>query len=271
MQDSYFKIIRTAERKLLDFYENRQNEWFVSQFWPENRERIIYCLHDSLQHQPPPGQVLDIGAHNGFATKLFAELGYTATACDGVDIEDRSELMSSLGDRFIQYNLNAPNPLIELDSEHYDIVFMGEIFEHILNTPARLLRNVARSLKPSGLLILTTPNPATIANAIRLLLGDSHFRGSHRFAHTAKIENCEITSDPSIHYREYTTSELSSLIHSTGLLIEEIKYFSVGSSTDQDLVRKTLKNWASGIFHNRLLGRTQYIRARKPDVPTGRR
>jgi 2-polyprenyl-3-methyl-5-hydroxy-6-metoxy-1,4-benzoquinol methylase len=271
MKDKYFDKIQIAESKLLDFYESRRNDWFVTQFWPENRERIMVCLHDSLQHQPPPGQVLDVGAHNGFATRLFAELGYTATACDGVDIEDRSELMSGLGDRFIQYNLNDSNPLIELDSEHYDIVFMGEVFEHILNTPARLLRNVARSLKPGGLLILTTPNPATIVNAIRLLLGHSHFRGSHRFAHTAKIEGCKITSDPSIHYREYTTSEMRSLIQSSGLIIEKVKYFSVRSSSDQDFFRKTVKSWASGIFHNRLLGRTQYIRARKPDVPTGRR
>ena len=51
-----------------------------------------------------------------------------------------------------------------------DVVVLGEVFEHILNHPAGLLQAVFRILRPGGTVILTTPNPSTLINAVRLLV-----------------------------------------------------------------------------------------------------
>ena len=41
----------------------------------------------------------------------------------------------------------------------FDVGVMGEVIEHIPNHPLGLMREVARVLRPHGLLALTTPNP----------------------------------------------------------------------------------------------------------------
>lgn len=256
-------VYKIAESNLLDFYEHQDNRWFTDVFWPENRNRIKGCILDALELFPPPAAVLDIGAHNGFATRIFAEVGYSATACDAIDIVDRQNLLEEFDTDFVKSNLNDPDPLSEFDPESFDIVFMGEIFEHILNSPKRLLENVSNILAEDGLLLLTTPNPSTLANAVRLVKGSSFLRGVKSFTNTTKFENCEVTADPTIHYREYTTDELTSLISDVGLEVESVRYMPVGTSASQDILRRSVKRLASSLLRTRLLGRTQYIRARR--------
>lgn len=256
-------LLKKAESNLLEFYKHQGNKWFTDVFWPENRKRIELCVLDALRLSPPPAKVLDVGAHNGFATRIFAEVGYSATACDALDIVDRRELLEGFDTDFVQSNLNDPNPLTEFDTESFDIVFMGEIFEHILNSPRRLLENVSNILARNGLLLLTTPNPSTLANASRLVIGRSLLRGEKAFTSVTKFKDGDVTADPTIHYREYTTDELTNLISDVGLDVEAVRYIPVGSSASQDVVRRSAKRFASGLLRTRLFGRTQYVRARK--------
>lgn len=52
----------------------------------------------------------------------------------------------------------------------FDIVIATEIIEHLFDTDA-FLQRIHRVLKPEGLLILTTPNIASIGARVRLLFG----------------------------------------------------------------------------------------------------
>lgn len=51
-----------------------------------------------------------------------------------------------------------------------DAVLAGEIIEHVVDTDG-FLQEIRRVLRPSGTLILTTPNLASFENRLRLLLG----------------------------------------------------------------------------------------------------
>lgn len=56
------------------------------------------------------------------------------------------------------------------EDESFDFVFAGEILEHLLDT-RKLLREIYRVLKPSGYVIVTTPNLARFDDRIKFLFG----------------------------------------------------------------------------------------------------
>jgi len=74
-----------------------------------------------------------------------------------------------------------------------------------------------------------------------------------------KIEADKIISDGDIHYREYTTSELTWMLREAGFAVEVVRYMPMGSSKSQSKVKRLLKLVASGALTNRLLGSTHYV------------
>src|SRR6267142_4808335 len=73
--------------------------------------------------------------------------------------------------RFFISNLNRSSPFADIPDEQFRAVIMGEVIEHIFNHPLGLMKEIARIMKGGGALLLTTPNPSTVMNAMRLLLG----------------------------------------------------------------------------------------------------
>jgi len=59
---------------------------------------------------------------------------------------------------------------LPFESQTFDIVYMGEVIEHLVD-PDFAIKDVRRVLKPSGSLILSTPNLACWYNRLLLLLG----------------------------------------------------------------------------------------------------
>ncbi len=75
----------------------------------------------------------------------------------------------------------------------YDLVFAGEIIEHLVDTDG-FLQQCNLLLRANGRLILTTPNLGSFENRLRLLLGrypiwvDYRLRGEgHMRAHTPRV------------------------------------------------------------------------------------
>src|SRR5206468_2882198 len=108
-----------------------------------------------------------------FVAYLFRKCGYEVWATDAFDNDERDRLFEKLGILYRTTNLNDPVPLSDYAPDSFDVVLLGEVFEHILNHPAGLLKSINRILCRGGLLVLTTPNPSTLANAVRVLR-DTH-------------------------------------------------------------------------------------------------
>ena len=84
-----------------------------------------------------------------------------------VNLEGKNDI----ADVSIEGTLSDYKKIIELSRiEKFDIVFLGEVFEHLF-FPYNILKNLITLIKPDGYLILTTPNLANIYNRILLLLG----------------------------------------------------------------------------------------------------
>lgn len=146
------------------------NPWFLETYWPENEPRVRLMARLAQVQVPAAGRrrTLEVGCANGYVACLFSLLGFDVSAIDTYDDEKRSELFQKHGIRYHATNLNELAALRELTEASFDLVLMGEVFEHILNQSARILESVRRLLRPGGVLILTTPNPSTIMNACGL-------------------------------------------------------------------------------------------------------
>ena len=55
-------------------------------------------------------------------------------------------------------------------SDYFDAVFLGDVIEHLIE-PDKLVIELRRVLKDGGILIITTPNLASLANRFSLLFG----------------------------------------------------------------------------------------------------
>jgi len=256
---------KDAIRRLLEEYAG--NDWFVSTCWPENEGRVQLMMCDVLaRYVPDPGvRVLDVGCFNGYISFLFSQLGYSVTATDVYESGDRERLFAESSIEFVLANLNDLDPFNRVRSDSFDVVLMGEVVEHVLNWPLGLMRNIARIMRPGGLLIVTTPNPSTVMNAMRLLLDRSLLWGGREFIEMPKSDSGRMICHGTIHYREYNAEEMRYLLDAAGFRVKQRRYLGMGSSPAQAVVKRLLKrspivNWLMSV---RLFGRTQYLVARR--------
>jgi SAM-dependent methyltransferase len=248
----------TAESEMLSYWKT--NEWFVRSYWPENCERVRRMLGD-LTRFAAKGKVFEPGCGNGYVSFLASRIGYDVTACDSWFPEDRTELFARARVNCFKANLNRLDPWPQLRDAEFDSVLFGEVIEHILNHPLGLCREIHRVLKPGGLLILTTPNPETLANSIRTALGRHSIWGTEEFMSVAKIENGEIIDQGDIHFREYRQEELLRLLRNSGFDVVEAAFITTGSPEGESPLKRLMKS-IPAIRRSRLFGSGHYIVAR---------
>lgn len=247
--------------------EYRDNEWMLNEHWPLNEPHVRMMIADVVARFPPgPNvRVLDVGCFNGYISFLFKHLGYHVTGTDVCELEDRQAIFAKAGIEFEFSNLNDAEPFKLLAAERFDIVIIAQVIEHILNHPLGLIRGLADIMRPGGLMILTTPNPATIMSAIRVLRGRSLLWGTDDFIDQPKFDRDQIISKGEIHYREYTSAELRHMLEGAGLRVELSRYLALGDSRTQSRLKKMVKHnsLARKLTSRRLLASNHYFLARK--------
>ena len=247
--------------------EFRDNPWFMDEFWPASRQRVRMIVNDVTAHAPPAGarQVLDIGCYNGFLSVILAELGYRVTASDAVRLDERRDLFAARGIEFMHANFNELDPFAGLPPGHFDGAVLGEVIEHVLNHPLGFISSIARVLKPGGLLVVTTPNPATLINAARVVRGTHSLWGTPTFIASPKIVDGRLIDDGGVHYREYLPRELRQLLEDGGFAVERLRYLGFGVNRTDPLLKRGLKRllFQGDVRTHRLLGATQYVLAHR--------
>jgi SAM-dependent methyltransferase len=219
------------------------NSWFTDSYWPENEPRIRLMARIAREQLPSPAglRALEVGCGVGYVAYLFKLLGFDVSAVDAYDDERRDELFQKGGIPYQLTNLNDVSPLGEFPKESFDLVLLGEVFEHILNQPAGLLREIHRLLRPDGLLILTTPNPSTLANALRVL-GDRYLLwGTPEFLRETKLNGDRVIDRGDIHYREYPAWVVRGLLAEIGYQVGAVRYVRTGIALKQPPMKRWLK------------------------------
>lgn len=113
-------------------------------------------------------EILDIGCGDGqFLQELDKSLG-RAYKYHGVDYSEyKVKKAQVLPYEFRRCNLEEGIPY---DDATFDLVYSGEVIEHIYN-PDYMLEECRRVLKPEGLLIISTPNLQAWYNRVLFLFG----------------------------------------------------------------------------------------------------
>lgn len=110
--------------------------------------------------------VLDVGCRDGTISKIIQEMG---NSVECVEISNYS--IARCREKGLKvYDLDLNKDWASSIQKKYDVVFAGEIIEHIYETDI-FLSNIYKVLKDDGYLILSTANLASLGRRILLLLG----------------------------------------------------------------------------------------------------
>jgi SAM-dependent methyltransferase len=132
------------------------------------KQEVADSRVDKIRHllrEEEAGQLLDVGCSSGAVSFPLLAEGWTVY---GMDLWLPPLIQASAsGIRAVIGNVAESLPFV---SGTLDAVLAGEIIEHVVDTDA-LLIEIHRVLRPGGVLVLTTPNLASLDNRVRLLLG----------------------------------------------------------------------------------------------------
>jgi 2-polyprenyl-3-methyl-5-hydroxy-6-metoxy-1,4-benzoquinol methylase len=187
-------------------------------------------------------EVLDVGCRDGTISKIIENEGNHVEA---VEISEYS-IKKAREKGLKVYDLNLNGYWADSIEKKYDVVFAGEIIEHIFETSA-FLQSVNKVLKSSGILILSTPNLASLGRRILLLLG--------------KNPATELSTDDGQagHVRYFVFSSLRDVLRDNGFTLLEftsdVVNFSYGAAICSSKLAKLLPS----------LGRSLIIKAVKND------
>jgi len=197
------EIIASFDRSGLD-----EEEW-VYLNGQARRFEFLLALVDELRGElglDPAGRsmrLLDVGP--SFQTELFRRF-YPEAVVTTLGLEPSAVSVARDGERHITFDLNDafyPEKWPQVDPR--PLVVMAEVLEHLYTSPVTVLRCVATWLEPSGLLVLQTPNAASLFKRLRLLAGRNPCYPIR-----------ETRTNPG-HFHESTLSELRIAVDKAGL------------------------------------------------------
>ena len=136
--DNYYRMHRKKIETALSFLDNK------------NAERI-----------------LDIGCGDGFIAELFSK----RLSAKPYGLEISRDAVEEARKRGVDAEVfDVSEKGLPYDNDFFDVIFCGDIIEHIYDTES-LLENLRTVLKPGGSLIATVPNVASWYNRGFLMIG----------------------------------------------------------------------------------------------------
>jgi len=148
-------------------------------------------------------------------------MGYDVTAVD-VEPEPYMPIAERCGVKVVKRDLERER----LDIRGADCAVFTEVIEHLhYYYVPQVLSEINKSLKPSGYLILTTPNIASLFRRLRLILGKQPI---YRY-----------------HVREYTMPEVLAMLEEAGFKPVEYYYSAVNDLTYVDAEPEEYKRLGS--------------------------
>lgn len=176
---------------------------------------------------------LDIGAGNNYFSANLVERGFCPVIMDLYDLDQHPD---------IEYVVGDVENGIPFQNEYFDLIFAGEIIEHIFDTRT-FLTECIRVLKPGGKIIITTPNLATLQDRLRFLFGKSprQINPLHEYLY--------------LHIRPFTKSLIKTCFREIGVkyLCAKSNYVRIKSKKDKTIFQsrflaKLFPGWGGSLI-----------------------
>ena len=178
-----------------DLFDNLSQEW-----WDENGKfkvlhkitpiRMEYILSQINNKKLSQFDILDIGCGGGLVSEPLARLGAKVT---GIDFVEKNIKIAKSHAKSKNLKINYMCQDIELLNlnKKFDVIIMFEILEH-LEDWKKFLINIKRSLKPNGIIILSTINKNIISKYSAIYFAENILnwipKGTHDFNKFIKPE-----------------------------------------------------------------------------------
>ena len=142
-----------------------------------NKEEMVLKYADNME-------VLDIGCvellegfnENNLMQTLHYKIRGVAKRLVGVDLEE--EGVRGFNKIGCECYFTMAEDIGNLKIGKFDVVFLGDIIEHIPD-PSKFILTLHKNLKPNGLLICTTPNALSYSNSLFVLFNNKITRNQH--------------------------------------------------------------------------------------------
>ncbi len=193
--------------------------------FPANWEATAAVARILRRLCPAGGRLLDVGCGAMNKTAVFARLGFACAACDdfsdpwhreGQNLERLRDFAARAGIEL--HVLQERGAELPWPQESFDVVTLLEIVEHLHESPRSLLEWAGRTLKPGGLLLVTTPNGVNLRKRLWVLTGRSNYPPLGEFYRAQGRWRG--------HVREYTRAELETLLRWSGFEIVASRMFN---------------------------------------------
>ena len=149
-----------------------------------------------------PTNYLDIGCGSGRYLRMMRDRGLDPGRIYGLELdEQKTAKLRAEGFRVFSQRVEDCQ---ELEPDSFDLVTMFHVLEHVEN-PGAVLRKIARSLTPDGLLILETPNFESLDSG----LFKHRYWGGYHFPR---------------HWNIFSPNSLGRLLQSSGFKVVEQRF-----------------------------------------------
>lgn len=168
---------------------------------------------------PEKSTVLDVGCSSGnFGAELTAR---KHCVVDGIEIDPSDSKKARAKLRKV-YQLDIERDDLSDLTDTYDIVYFGDVIEHLVD-PSAALKKIVTLLKPGGKILFSIPNMAHVA--IRLLL----LKGNFEYTETGLLDKTHL------HY--YSLDEVYRVFQEAGFNIDHIDF------VEQDYPKVVIEDW----------------------------
>lgn len=176
-----------------------------------------YLYLEILKRLPPNSRnlrILDVGCGYGYLSVLIKRW----CNCDVYAIDlDASyfDLKHFEHEKIVAKKCDVEKESFPFGNDFFDYTVCSEVLEHLRYSPFNMLREVHRTLRKRGRLILTTPNLVTLARRIHFLFGkQTIYEPFHDWYPPRTLQ----------HAREFTMEELKQLLTEHGFEVEKAAY-----------------------------------------------
>jgi SAM-dependent methyltransferase len=166
-----------------------------------------YEIDQVARKLPANGTLLDVGSGPGFVPRYFHKIGHKVISVDypGAGGFDALKALMDAGieGHYVHVGVDA----LPLPDETVDVVFVGNVIEHLPNSPRGFMADLKRVMKTGGFMVMDTKNALDLKTRLKVLFGVSNWAPLMSYYH--------LDFNPH-HHKEYTLAELGQLFELTG-------------------------------------------------------